>query len=267
MLYVNRPEQYGSWDDLPLTRAVLESRNIKTCPVVYGGFDPNDDERISPAERQRFEALVEEMIPDEQYAGPACIDYEGTRWPELLATMIAPKRYRQIVRIYVSQLQLAHELRPNARWGFWGLPMMRHVGDAGANWNRWGNSIETIVRAAECIFPQTYDYWPDSDNRALWINFLNNCAETISVGTVVCPVMGCKYPQTATYVENEEFKHQQQAVRMAGVPWCALWDSQHSHFEDIDDEGNVFQREGATIDGLDRLWSQYLKIAYAQLTR
>lgn len=131
-----------------------ESVGILRLPIkYYGGVDANADGIINETDIEKFKAWVATHIP-EGYSGPIGLDYEKPFWEELRAETISQKRLQEIEAVYVQGLKIAKATRPNAFWGYYGLPTRRNTTAA---WQNQGLSLEPIIANSGVVFPSIYN--------------------------------------------------------------------------------------------------------------
>jgi len=130
------------------------SQGILRIPVkYYGGVDSNVDGKIEEEEILQFTKWVEQHIPI-NYDGPVVMDYEKPWWEELRRETITKDRLDALMKPYVKGLKVARTLRPNAKWGYYGIPTRRNTSK---NWLDQGHSLEPIFSNSQALFPAIYD--------------------------------------------------------------------------------------------------------------
>lgn len=148
-------EQQGA-----LTRETCRRLHIPTIPIAYhGGVDTNADGTITEANIENFTEWTDRTVA-RNWSLPAVLDYEQPWWDELTARSIEPDRLQEILQVYLEGLAVAQQLRPDAQWGYWGLPAMRHVSP---KWLGQGVSIDSLLQAQDAEYPAAYDCNPDGD--------------------------------------------------------------------------------------------------------
>ncbi|MEE2819857.1 MAG: hypothetical protein VX615_04515 [Planctomycetota bacterium] len=136
------------------TIAYTKAQGITRVPIAYhGGVDTNASGKISQENIQQFSKWVNRTIPI-GYEGPIVLDYEAPWWLELRAKTISKTRLNEICAVYEEGLEVAKSLRPNAQWGYWGLPSGRHTNP---EWLNQGLSLSTILNGSNAIYPEVYD--------------------------------------------------------------------------------------------------------------
>ncbi len=136
------------------TIAYTNAQGITRVPMAYhGGVDTNASGDITPENIEQFSRWVSRNIPV-GYEGPVVLDYEAPWWLELRAKTITQARLHEICTVYREGLEIARSLRPDAQWGYWGLPSGRHTN---SDWLSQGHSIMPILNDSPAIFPEVYD--------------------------------------------------------------------------------------------------------------
>ena len=131
-----------------------ESVGILRLPVkYYGGVDANADGVIDDADIEKFHEWVERHIP-RGYTGPIGMDYEKPFWDDLRAETLSPQRLNEIMAVYVQGLKIAKSVRPEASWGYYGLPTRRNTT---AGWLDQGLSLEPVIANSAVLFPSIYN--------------------------------------------------------------------------------------------------------------
>lgn len=139
------------------TIAFTSAAGITRVPMAYhGGVDWNESGSISQKNIEHFSTWVEETLPPD-YCGPVVMDYERPWRKELSSVSIQPERLQEILSVYVEGVKVARGTRPNAQWGYWGLPMLRNTGKA---WKEQGLSLEQLSSQCLALYPDIYDTNP-----------------------------------------------------------------------------------------------------------
>ena len=129
-------------------------QKILRIPVkYYGGVDMNTDGIISEEDIEKFSVWVEDNIPN-SYTGPIVMDYEKPWWEELRGETITSERLKVLMTPYIEGLNIARSLRPNAKWGYYGIPTRRNTSK---QWLAQGHSLEPIFSRSGALFPAIYD--------------------------------------------------------------------------------------------------------------
>ena len=165
------------------TRGYNTKNGIDVLPYCYGGgVDQNADNHYSNQDLERFEAWLDANIPYE-YDGPVVLDMEGDWWPMMNTADEA--LMDEIMDFYIQGLEYAEALRPNAKFGYWGLPKKRMTGSSYD-----GPDVTRLLNRSGAIFPETYEYAPGVDNSARIQQHIESCLEMVQ-GQVPVYVQMC----------------------------------------------------------------------------
>ncbi|MEE2912619.1 MAG: hypothetical protein VX436_02320 [Planctomycetota bacterium] len=136
------------------TLEYMTSQGILRIPVkYYGGVDTNVDGKIEEEDILQFTKWVDQHVP-KNYDGPIVMDYEKPWWEELRSATITSERLKKLMEPYVKGLKIARKLRPNAKWGYYGIPTRRNTSP---KWLEQGHSLEPIFANSKALFPAIYD--------------------------------------------------------------------------------------------------------------
>lgn len=132
------------------TRGHNAMKGVEVLPYCYGGgVDHDADSHYSAEDLEQFEAWLDANIPLE-YDGPVVLDMEGDWWSMMdhanQATM------DEIMDFYIQGLDYAESMRPNAKFGYWGLPKK---GMTTASYT--GPGVDRLLQRSGAIFPDTYE--------------------------------------------------------------------------------------------------------------
>ncbi len=142
------------------TIAYTTNVGIFRLPVKYsGGIDTNIDGILEEDEITRFYEWVSQNIP-QNYNGPVALDYERPWWDELKAETITQERLNQIISVYVQGLEIATSIRPEAQWGYYGLPTLRNTQQS---WLNQGLSLEPLIKSSRALYPYIYNCTPEKN--------------------------------------------------------------------------------------------------------
>ncbi len=177
------------------TRAWAASNDIAVLPISYGGvFDYYDDGEIDDADKEKFLAWVDANVPVD-YAGPICLDLEGSWWPLLDSS-------NQVVvdtaiNFYLEGLAYAQSLRPNAKIGYWGIPKKSHTIE-----NSTTASIDRLLQASTGLFPDVYEHNPGGNDSTRLEQHTEKCIQMVN-GEI--PVYAVSFPRCK--VDSSGLRH------------------------------------------------------------
>ena len=136
------------------TIAYTTHEGITRIPMVYhGGVDTNSSGEITNRDKANFATWVQENLPLD-YCGPVVMDYEQPWWKELSSKSLSPELLQEILSVYREGVDVATQILPNAQWGYWGLPLLRHTGRV---WEEQGLSLLPLTTHCIALYPDIYD--------------------------------------------------------------------------------------------------------------
>ena len=166
------------------TRSFNERNEIDVLPYAYGGgVDYNGDMLYTSEDLANFQAWLDENVP-EDYTGPVVLDMEGDWWAQM--SMASPQQMEEIMDFYIQGIQYAEVMRPNAKFGYWGLPKKHMTTD-----HYTGPSMARLLKASGAIFPDTYETNPGGNDSDRLRRHVVRCIELVEgkvpVYTQMCP--------------------------------------------------------------------------------
>ena len=215
------------------TRSQNVQAGIDVLPYAYGGgVDFNADMLYTSADLASFEAWLDEHVP-EHYTGPVVLDMEGEWWAEM--SVANPEQMEEIMDFFIQGLEYASAIRPNAKFGYWGLPKKHMTTDYYT-----GPSMARLLQASGAIFPDSYETNPDRNDSNRLRRHVERCIELVQ-GEVPVYVQMCprfrdeETGQWRHYFHDDEFLRDQGRAsldarwvdasghthRVAGI---AIWD-------------------------------------------
>ena len=214
-----------------------EKTGILRLPIkYYGGVDTDTDGTIDEQNIEVFTEWVQKHIPN-GYSGPIGMDYEKPWWKELRQETISESRLSEIMDVYIRGLQVAKRIRPNALWGYYGLPTRRNTSK---NWIDQGLSLEPIISESQTLFPSIYDCSRGKDRtkevQAQISTVLAQAQGKVPVYVFVSPRYCNEDGDRSLFVPDEIF------LRQANAAMRAIW---------IDEEGMQHRIRGLV------LWDAY----------
>ncbi|MBB2954366.1 hyaluronidase [Sphingobacterium faecium] len=87
--------------------------------------------------------------------GIAIIDWEGLAFKALSGSSDA--KAEMIIKQFLKALDIAKQMRPNLKWGFYGLPVRTFNGN-NANWRKINTRLLPIFKKVDVIAPSLYIY-------------------------------------------------------------------------------------------------------------
>ncbi|MHC4948795.1 MAG: hypothetical protein ACYTG1_11120, partial [Planctomycetota bacterium] len=172
------------------TAAVRDSLGIGIIPMVYGhDIDRNTDGVISEVDRALMVEWLDEFVPAD-FSGPICLDYEHPFNVELNLPAMAPTRLAEILEVYEEVLDHAQAQRSVAKWGFWNIPMRRHLSEG---WAAQGLSVTGLLEQCDAIFPAPYDCQPDVDDGPAFQQYISDALEAVQGERPVYVFLNVRY--------------------------------------------------------------------------
>jgi hypothetical protein len=155
------------------TRNWNSKNGVDVLPYVYGGgVDWNADREYTASDLEQFENWLDDNIPYD-YNGPICLDMEGEWWT-MMNWVGSQDEMDVIIDFYIQGLEYARELRPNARFGYWGLPKK-----AQTHHTYNGPSIRRLLVESDVIFPDTYENNPGAGDEERIQAHIEKCIEMV----------------------------------------------------------------------------------------
>jgi len=117
----NHAQLFVSISDMgPATSSFVKNNNVRGISVIYQrDIDPRNELKLDPAV---FTAAVNRVIPNANATGYACIDWEGKIAVTLQVAHQNTAEFQNAIAEFIRTIELARQLRPNMKWGFFGIP-------------------------------------------------------------------------------------------------------------------------------------------------
>ncbi len=123
------------------------------------------DEKMSIGEGfnldyKKFESNINRIFPNADDTGYGFLDYEHPYLDPLVGSTPGKEDFEEAISLYVDAIKFAKKMRPNVKWGHYGLPISR--------WNDRefllnNNKYEKIYAAVDIIFPSVYVPYDDQE--------------------------------------------------------------------------------------------------------
>jgi hypothetical protein len=218
------------------TRNFNKDHGIDELPYAYGGgVDFDADMLYTSEDLENFEAWLDQHVAMD-YSGPVVLDMEGEWWEEMSSA--SPRRMEEIIDFYIQGLEYAKAMRPNAKFGYWGLPKKHMTTDHYA-----GPSMTRLLKASGAIFPDSYEDNPGRDDSDRLRRHVERCVELVEGDIPVYVQMFPRFRNQETrrweyYFQNDEFIRDQVRASLDAkwvdadgathrVTGIAIWDCYH----------------------------------------
>ena len=221
---LNQGEQAKSW---------TQANGIAVQPMVYnGGVDWYVDGEYCDDDKRRFNEWLDANVPAD-YEGPICLDMEAQWWP--LFETSSQVVMDTIVDYYIEGLEYAQAQRPNAKFGYWGLPKKSHTKVTSTT-----ADVSRLLQASTALFPDVYDFNPTGNGAARLQLHIETTMKMVDGKVPVYVQASPRYKDTNneyTMLHTvEEFMHDQVDAALAAVytdedgkehriSGVALWDA------------------------------------------
>src|SRR5690606_35856453 len=91
-----------------------------------------------------FTANIRKLFPDPNAKGIGVIDWEGPGYDDLMGKN-GPDAFNKVFQEFKQALSIAKKLRPNVKWGFYGIPFRSSYGGVLKDEHVWKASNERII--------------------------------------------------------------------------------------------------------------------------
>lgn len=154
-------ELYLSLGGVPsLTNAFIEKNRIKELYFVNGGYiDANDDRKF---DKEIFIKNLNKVAPNPNASGTGVLNWEGSALKTLDKSKASDPSFKAVEKEYLEVIKTAQKLRPNIKWGIYGLPF-RDYWNRNEKWKANNDKLKNILKAADVIFPSVYDFYENGN--------------------------------------------------------------------------------------------------------
>lgn len=155
----DRFEFFVTEDTSPAVKATYNRYGARDALILYqGAIDPDNNGMFE--HEAKFKAAINQLVPPD-YTGPVVLEWKGKGLEGLMAPPDSVAHARALEQ-YLQVLKLAQQMRPNAQFGFDGLPMSRHS-DRNNQWLAMNEALKPIYDQSNCLFPTVYDLYSDKE--------------------------------------------------------------------------------------------------------
>lgn len=154
-------ELYLSLGGVPkITKSYLKEQNIQNVFFVNGSYiDKDNDLKV---DREIFEKNLERIAPNPDADGIGVLDWEGNGLIMLDKLELDDPAFKEIEMEFIKAYKIAKKLRPNIKWGFYGLPF-RDYWNRNEKWRTKNDKLKGILAATDAIYPSVYDFYENSN--------------------------------------------------------------------------------------------------------
>lgn len=148
---------YVCMEDLtPESIGYLKNNGIPVTKIIYQNFiDPDQDNKVN---MDVFQKRIQTLFPQKSSTGMGVIDWEVRDFDRLPDNSA---KFSQLVNEYRKAVLAAKKLRPNVKWGFYGLPFRKYM-SYNADWRNRNIKLTPILKECDFIAPSLYGFFPDS---------------------------------------------------------------------------------------------------------
>ncbi len=147
-----RPKTFVSMQTSPAVQALYPQHHaVASFTVPADAWDADGDGIYD--DDTHFQFRLKQMIPSD-YEGPVALNWEGP----MLEALSDPdsKEHAASLAQFILVIQKAKKFRPNAKYGFVGLPVGRYF-DRDETWYAQAEATQPIFDESQCLFPLAYD--------------------------------------------------------------------------------------------------------------
>jgi hypothetical protein len=143
-LYISMPDLESK------TKSLMQEDNISSVPVIYTKMiDPNGALKL---DSQSFTSAINQYIPNANSVGNAVIDWESKLSVDLELQPQNSTAFQYAEAEFTKAITLAKKLRPNMKWGFFGVPWQ----PLEKRDTRRVNSDIPLLKLCDVFYPQLY---------------------------------------------------------------------------------------------------------------
>jgi len=174
-------------DDLESTTiGELSSTGVKQCKIIYGDF-------IYPKKSHAlvtdvFVREIERLFPNKNSNGFGLFDWEGDLYYDIIFDKASSKEKSYAVSQFLKAIHIAKKLRPNVKWGFYGLPNPKYLIK-----NKHSNqTIRKVLNKTDFVVPVIYISSPNNiQKQESYFNQIKSLVNGIDVP--VYPIVWDRY--------------------------------------------------------------------------
>ncbi len=98
--------------------------------------------------------IIKKEFPNSTASGIGLLDWEGKTFDGLSEDPQSPN-FKNSMNAFIGAIKLAKSLRPNVKWGFFGLPYITRYKDKAsqATWIQSNNNVKPLLQQCDVFFP------------------------------------------------------------------------------------------------------------------
>ena len=99
---------------------------------------------------------IVKAFPDANAGGYATMDFEGLAFDILAHKSASDSQYQAVLAQFQKALTVAKRVRPNVKWGFWGIPFRRIIFTDDQAWTDNNDKLAPLLQNIDVFFPSIY---------------------------------------------------------------------------------------------------------------
>lgn len=241
--------------------SLLKERKLNEAKIIYGKYIYRKSYPYFM--ESSFRAQVRKLFPNAKSTGVGIIDWEGPGYEDLMGQS-GQRAQKRVLAEFEKALSIAKELRPNVKWGFYGIPFRVSTAGKIKDLNEWTQSNEQIRRlmeACDILVPVIYDSYSfktfSESLRILQSEYENAIKYGEECDTEVMPIIWHRYHKTINgertpLMDPNKFEqivnmlNEQKKGVVSGIIW---WGAESSFF--ARDQKNVRKMMTFEASGMD----------------
>lgn len=216
--------------------SALIKAGVSEAKIVYGRYIYRKN--YPYLMEKSLTANIKKLFPNPDAKGIGVIDWEGAGYDDLMGKN-GLDAFNKVFPEFERALSIAKKLRPNVKWGFYGIPFRSSYGGVLKDDHVWKKSNERIIRLmsqSDVLLPVFYDSHNDPDFSAslkvLEKEYIMSLEYGKMTGKKIIPVIWHRYHKTVKEAKTplmsaEHFKQiltmiqQKKTERLGGILWWA----------------------------------------------
>jgi hypothetical protein len=187
------PKLYVSIGDAePGTKNFFKDNNVENVFLFDARYiDPTNSKQLDSA---KLASAIIRQFPDVSAQGIEVLDVEGEMYDDITFKLDpGSAEFKRILGVYIKTIQLAKALRPNIKWGFYGIPFTLRKNTYQA-WVADNNRIVPLLKQCDIFFPNFYIHRTElSDGSFLSNNMKESLSLAKRMNKLVIPFIWNRY--------------------------------------------------------------------------